>query len=156
PRDGAPSQERLVAAARHAIAAARRDGEGPLLLAGESLGGAVAALAAAEEPARVDGLLLVTPLASVPAVARRHYFALPDAFYRDAYRADLALPRYGGPVAFLLAGRDEVVFPDLCRALHDRYPAAKRIWEDPQAGHNGLRWDPALPRWREIVEFLAR
>jgi pimeloyl-ACP methyl ester carboxylesterase len=116
----------------------------------------VAALAAAADPAAVDGLLLVTPLSSVPAVARRHYLALPEAFYRDAYRADLALPRYAGPVAFLLAGRDEVVFPDLCRALHDRAPGQKRIWEDPLAGHNTVSWDPSLPRWREIVGFLAR
>jgi pimeloyl-ACP methyl ester carboxylesterase len=156
PRDGAPSEAGLVAAARQAIAAARREGDGPLFLAGESLGGAVAVLAAAAAPAQVDGLLLVTPLSSVPAVARRHYFALPEIFYRDAYRADRALPLYGGPVAFLVAGRDEVVFPDLCRALYDRAPGAKRLWEDPPAGHNTLRWDPALPRWREIVEFLGR
>ncbi|HEY6001754.1 MAG TPA: alpha/beta hydrolase [Anaeromyxobacter sp.] len=155
-RAGAPSEDALVAAARRAIALARADGDGPLLLAGESLGGAVAALAAAADPAQVDGLLLVTPLASVPAVARRHYFPLPEAFYRDAYRADLALPRYAGAVAFLLAGRDEVVFPDLCRALHDRAPGPKRIWEDPLAGHNTLSWDPSLQRWREMVEFLAR
>jgi uncharacterized protein len=156
PRGGAPSEGALVEAARRAIAAARAEGGGPLFLAGESLGGAVATLAAAADPAQVDGLLLVTPLSSVPAVARRHYFALPEAFYRDGYRADLALPRYPGPVAFLLAGRDEVVFPDLCRALHDRTPGPKRIWEDPLAGHNTLSWDPSLPRWREIVGFLAR
>ena len=156
PRGGAPSEERLVASARQAIAAARREGAGPIFLAGESLGGAVAALAAAAAPSEVDGLLLVTPLSSVPAVARRHYFALPEAFYRDAYRADAALPGYGGPVAFLVAGRDEVVFPDLSRALHDRHPGPKRLWEDPPAGHNTLSWDPALPRWREIVEHLAR
>lgn len=155
PRGGSPTQERLVAAARQAIAQVRRDGPGPILLAGESLGGAVAALAAAAEPSAVDGLLLVTPLASVPAVARRHYPALPEAFYRDPYRADLALPRYRGPVAFLVAGEDEVVFADLCRDLHDRYPGPKRMWEDPGAGHNSVGWDPALPRWREMVEFLA-
>jgi pimeloyl-ACP methyl ester carboxylesterase len=155
PRGGAPAEESLVAAARRAIALARRDGPGPVLVAGESLGGAVAVLAAAAEPSAVDGLLLVTPLASVPAVARRHYPGIPEAFYRDAYRADLALPRYGGPVAFLVAGEDEVVFPDLCRALHDRYPGPKRIWEDPRAGHNSVRWSPELPRWREMVEFLA-
>ncbi len=155
PRDGSPTEAGLVAAARRAIAVARRDSPGPVLLAGESLGGAVAALAASAEPGAVDGLLLVAPLASVPAVARRHYPALPEAFFRDPWRADLALPRYGGPVAFLVAGRDEVVFPDLCRALHDAYPGPKRYWEDPDAGHNTVGWQPGLPRWREMVEFLA-
>jgi pimeloyl-ACP methyl ester carboxylesterase len=154
PRSGAPTEHGLVAAARAAIALARREGGGPVLLAGESLGGAVAALAAAADPGAVDGLLLVAPLASVPAVARRHYPALPEPFYRDAWRADRALPRFAGRVAFLVAGEDEVVFADLCRALHDAQPGPKRLWEDPHAGHNGIRWDPALPRWREMVEFL--
>lgn len=156
PRGGAPTEESLVAAARAAVALARREGPGPVFLAGESLGGAVAALAAAADPRAVDGVVLVAPLASVPAVARRHYPALPEPFYRDGYRADRALPRYGGPVAFLVAGEDEVVFADLCRALHDGYPGPKRLWEDARAGHNTIRWDPALPRWREMIELLAR
>jgi pimeloyl-ACP methyl ester carboxylesterase len=155
-REGSPSQAALVTAAREAIAAARRDGPGPVLVAGESLGSGVAALAAAEAPAEVDGLLLVTPLASVPAVARRHYGPLPELFHRDPYRADRALLRYGGPVAFLVAGRDEVVFPDLGRALFEAQPGPKRLWLDERATHNGLDWRPGLPRWREMIEFVAR
>jgi pimeloyl-ACP methyl ester carboxylesterase len=155
PRPGEPSERALIAAAREAMAAARRDGPGPLLVAGESLGSGVAALAAAEDPAAADGLLLVTPLASVPAVARRHYGPLPGFVHRDAYRADLALPRYPGPVAVLLAGRDEVVFTDLGQLLFDAYPGRKRLWVDAPATHNGLDWSPRLPRWREMVEFLA-
>ncbi|HET8541798.1 MAG TPA: alpha/beta fold hydrolase [Anaeromyxobacter sp.] len=154
PRPGSPSQAALVRAAREAIAAARRDGPGPVVLAGESLGSGVAALAAAEAPAEVDALLLVTPLASVPAVARRHYGPLPAFLHRDPYRADLALPRYGGAAAFLVAGRDEVVFPDLGRALFEAYPGRKRLWVEEGASHNGLDWRPGLARWREIVEFL--
>jgi len=156
PREGAPGQAALVAAARQAIAAARRDGPGPILLAGESLGSGVAALAAAEAPAEVDGLLLVTPLASVPAVARRHYPPLPGFVYRDAYRADRALPRYARNAAFLVAGRDEVVFADLGRALFEAYPGPKRLWVEEGATHNGLDWRPGLSRWREMVEFLTR
>jgi fermentation-respiration switch protein FrsA (DUF1100 family) len=104
----------------------------------------------------VDGLVLVTPLASVPAVARRHYPWVPSFLVRDAWRADQALPRYGGPVAFLVAGRDEIVFPDLGVALHDAYPGPKAMWVEEGATHNGLDWRPGLARWREIVEFLAR
>jgi pimeloyl-ACP methyl ester carboxylesterase len=156
PRPGSPSERALVAAAREAIAAARRDGPGPLVVLGESLGSGVAALAAAEDPAAVDGLLLVTPLASVPAVARRHYGPLPTFVHRDAYRADLALPRYRGPLAVLLAGADEVVFADLGRGLFDAYPGPKRLWLEAAATHNGLDWRPNQPRWREMVEFLVR
>jgi pimeloyl-ACP methyl ester carboxylesterase len=155
-RPGAPSQAALVAAAREAFALARRDGPGPLLVAGESLGSGVAALAAAEDPAAVDALLLVTPLSSVPAVARRHYPPVPAFVHRDSYHADRALPRYGKRAAFLVAGRDEVVFADLGQALFDAYPGPKRLWLDPDATHNGLDWRPGLARWREMVEFLAR
>jgi fermentation-respiration switch protein FrsA (DUF1100 family) len=88
-------------------------------------------------------------------VARRHYPPLPAFFYRDPYRTDLALPRYGGDVAFVVAGRDEVVFADLGRALFDAYPGRKRLWLEERATHNGLDWRAGLERWREIVEFLA-
>lgn len=155
PRPGAPSQAALVAAAREAIAAARRGGPGPVLVAGESIGSGVAALAAAEAPAEVDGLLLVTPLSSIPAVARRHYPFVPSWLLRDTFRADRALPRYGGPVAFLVAGEDEVVFADLGRALFEAYPGPKRLWVDERAGHNTVDWRPGLARWREMIDFAA-
>jgi pimeloyl-ACP methyl ester carboxylesterase len=154
-RSGEPTQESILAAAREAIAAARAEGRGPVLLAGESLGSAVAAIAAAERPAEVAGLVLVTPLASVPAVGRRHYPFLPAAFFRDPWRADLALPRYGGPVAFLVAAADEVTFADLGEALHAAYPGPKRLWVERFAGHNSLDWSARQPRWREMVDFLV-
>jgi len=154
PRPGEPSERALVDAALEAARTARRDGPGPVILVGESLGSGVAALAAALDPAAVDGLLLVTPLASVPAVARRHYGAVPDWLVRDRYATDVALPRYPGPVGFLVAGRDEVVFPDLGLALFDARHGPKRLWLDPAAGHNSLDYDPRLPRWREMLSFL--
>jgi len=155
PRPGTPTEATLVAAAREAIAAARRDGPGPVFLAGESLGSGVAAVAAAEAPSEVDGLLLVTPLASVAAVAARHYRFVPAFLLRDTYRADRALPRYGGRTAFLVAGQDQVVFADLGRALFDAYPGQKRLWLDEPATHNGVDWHAGLTRWREMVEFLV-
>jgi pimeloyl-ACP methyl ester carboxylesterase len=155
PRPGAPGERSLVAATLAATAALRAEGKATVLVAGESLGSGVAALAAAQAPARLDGLLLVTPLASVPAVAARHYGFVPGFLVRDAYRADRALASYRGPVAFLVAGRDEVVFTDLGRALHDAHAGPKRLWTDPEAGHNTVDWDPRLRRWQEMLEFLT-
>ena len=154
PRHGDPSQESLVAACREAVTLLRRDAL-PLVLVGESLGSAVAVLAAAEQPGDVAGLILVTPLASVTAVARRHYPFVPSALVADAYRADLALPRFPGPVAFLIAGRDEVVFADLGLALFEARAGPKRLWLETGAGHNDLRYDPRDPKWREVLHFLV-
>ena len=153
PRDGEPSQESLVAACSEALTLLRGE-RLPIALVGESLGSAVASLAAAEQPADVAGLFLVTPLASVTAVAKRHYPFIPSALVADAYRADLALPRYPGPVAFLVAGRDEVVFSDLGLALHEARTGPKRLWVEPQSGHNDLAHDPRDPKWRDVLRFL--
>jgi pimeloyl-ACP methyl ester carboxylesterase len=153
PRTGSPSQESIVAAAVEAIDLL--GGEVPVFLVGESLGSAAASLAAAARP-RVAGLLLVTPLSSVTAVARRHYPFAPSSLVRDAFRADLSLPRYGGRVAFLVAGQDEVVFADLGRALFEAYPGPKRMWEEQGASHNTLRFHPTDPLWAEIWKFLGR
>lgn len=153
PRPGAPTEASLVAAAREAIRAAAP--AGPVIVVGESLGSAVAALAAAEAPAEIRGLVLVTPLASVTAVARRHYPWAPALLVRDPLRADRALPRYGGPVAFVVAGRDEVVFTDLGLALHAAYPGPKALWVEAGATHDTLDWRPGAPRWREVIRFAT-
>jgi hypothetical protein len=151
PRAGSPTQESIVDATVQAIDLLGPDL--PVFLVGESLGSAAAALAAADRP-KVAGLLLVTPVASVTALARRHYPFVPSVLLRDTFRADLALPRYGGPVAFLLAGRDEVAFPDLARALFEAYPGPKRLWEEKAASHNTLRFRPGDPLWTEVWRFL--
>ena len=152
PRTGSPSQESIVAATVEAIDLLGE--EVPVFLVGESLGSAAVALAAAARP-RVAGLLLVTPLASVTAVARRHYPFVPSSLVRDTFRADLALPRYGGRVAFLVAGQDEVVFADLGRKLFDAYPGPKHMWEEQGASHNTLRFRPGDPLWGEVWKFLG-
>jgi pimeloyl-ACP methyl ester carboxylesterase len=150
-RGGEPTESAIVAATVQAIDLLGPDL--PVLLVGESLGSAAAALAAAARPG-VAGLLLVTPLTSVPAVAGRHYPFVPSFLHRDTFRADQALPRYGGRVAFLVAGRDEVTFPDLARDLFQAYPGPKRLWEEPAAGHNTVPYRPGSPLWTEITGFL--
>lgn len=152
-RDGSPGQQAIVTATVEAVDLLAAEGPLPVLLAGESLGSAAAALAAAERPA-VAGLLLLTPLQSVAAVARRHYPWAPAALLRDRYDAAAALVRYRGPVAFLVAGADEVTFADLGVALHDGYAGPKRLWVQEGRGHNSVRYDPADPMWREAVAGL--
>lgn len=152
PRPGRPGEAALVEAAVEAVD--RLASASPLLLVGESLGTGVASLAAARRPAAVRGLLLVTPLASVPAVARRHFPLVPGFLLRDRFESAPALARFGGPAVFLLAGEDEVVFADLGRALHGAHPGPKRLLVQEGASHNGVRYDVRDPIWRESVSFL--
>jgi hypothetical protein len=151
PREGSPSEESIVAATIDAIDLVGTDV--PIFLVGESLGSAAVALAAAERP-KVAGLFLITPIPSVTALARRHYPFVPSGLVRDTFRADLSLPRFGGRVAFLLAGRDEVAPPDLARALFQAYPGPKLLREVPSATHNTLPYRPGDPLWSEITGFL--
>jgi pimeloyl-ACP methyl ester carboxylesterase len=154
-RSGSPTEQTLVAAAREAVDLLHLDGSGPLLVVGESIGSGVAALVAAERPGSVSGLILVTPLLSIPAVARRHLPFLPTLLIRDTYRADESLRQYGGPVAFLLAGRDSVVFADLGEELFRSYRGPKHLWLDPDADHNTLDYEPTAIRWAEMLVFLV-
>lgn len=153
PREGSPSEESIVTGVVEAVDLLGADI--PVLLVGESLGSAAAALAAADRP-KVAGLLLITPVSSVTALARRHYPFAPSFLVRDAFRADLALPRFGGRVAFLLAGRDEVAPPDLARALFEAYSGPKLLREVPTATHNTLPYRPGDPLWSEVKSFLLR
>jgi pimeloyl-ACP methyl ester carboxylesterase len=150
-RAGSPTEVTIVAATVEAIDLLGTDL--PNFLAGESLGSAAAVLAAAARP-HVAGLLLVTPVASVTALARHHYPLVPSFLVRDTFRADLALPGYRGRVAFLLAGRDEVAPPGQARALFDAFPGPKRLWEEPEATHNTLRYRPGDPVWADVWRFL--
>jgi pimeloyl-ACP methyl ester carboxylesterase len=151
PRTGSPSEASILAATTGAIALLGNDL--PILLVGESLGSAVAVLAAAAR-AHVAGLLLVTPVSSVTALARHHYPVVPSFLVRDPFRADLALPGYRGRVAFLLAGRDEVAPPGQARALFEAFPGTRRLWEEPEATHNTLRYRPGDPVWADVWRFL--
>jgi hypothetical protein len=60
---------------------------------------------------------------------------------------------YDGPVAFLVAGNDEIVPATLARRLYESYRGPKWLFEQPDAGHNTLDFDPSAPWWQEVTEF---
>jgi pimeloyl-ACP methyl ester carboxylesterase len=153
PLEGKPSEGSFLAAALAGVDALA---DKPLLLCGESLGGAVASLAAAQRPVVVRGLILVAPVKNLAEIGRRHYPLLPSFLLRDRFRADRALAVYKGPATFLIAGRDEVVFTDLSLALQAAHAGPHRAWVEPSASHNGLDFDPALPRWAEMAAFACK
>ncbi len=126
----------------------------PLILVGESIGSGVAALAAAQRPTRVNGLFLLTPLNRMRALARVHHPYLPSFLVRDRFEAAVAIQNFHGPLAVLLAERDEVIPPRLGKALFDGFAGPKRLWIAEGRGHNN--WDAGVsnPMWAEVSEFL--
>src|SRR5690606_26402997 len=128
-KPGSPGEKRFAVAAREAFEALGTEDERPVFLLGESLGSGVACSLAAEFPERVAGLVLVTPFTSLPDVAAHHYSFFPVRWLlRDRYENAEALQGYGGPLAVLLAGRDEIIPAALGRKLHDGYDGPKQLW----------------------------
>lgn len=154
-RPGAPTEAALVADARLALRRLREESAAPVILLGESLGSSVGIQVAAADPDWVAGLLLVVPIARMTDVAARHYPYLPmGLLMRDRWDSLSAIPRYAGPVAILVAGRDEVVGADQGRRLARACPGAVRLWEVPQAGHNAFPLVPGRPPWSEMLAFV--
>lgn len=156
-RPGSPSESAIKKAARSAVDGLLEEGYSSLFLVGESLGSGVASHLAAELPDRIRGLLLVTPFTSLQDVARSHYpnFVV-SMLLSERYDNVEALSRYEGPVAVLLAERDEVVPAELGRRLYESYEGPKKLWVQKGRTHNTLSFDPDATWWSELIEFLQR
>ena len=155
PRPGRPSEDGLVADGRAALRQLKAEGPGPVFLLGESLGSGVAVQVAAADPGAVAGLLLVTPFARMTEVASHHYPLFPmRLLLRDRWDSLGAIRRYPGPVAMLLAGRDEVVGAAQGRRLAAAVPGPVQVREVPWADHNGLPLGPGQAPWPELLDFL--
>jgi hypothetical protein len=154
-RPGSPSEESIIAAARQAITDLLQEDSRPLFLLGESLGSSFAAHLAADNPKSVSGLFLVTPLTCLADVAASHYWFLPVRFMlREHHNVQALLKGFPGPVAFLIAGRDEVMADNLGERLFKQYPGRKRLWVQPEARHNTLDFSVGARWWREVEDFL--
>lgn len=155
-REGVPSEVSFKATAKEALAALLADDSRPVFITGESLGSGIASYLASAFPDQVAGLLLVTPFTSLVDVAAHHYPFLPvRTLLRERYDSQQALASYRGPVAFLLAGRDEIVPTTLGQQLYDSYNGPKWLQIEEHAGHNSLPFDPGTPWWAEVSSFLT-
>jgi uncharacterized protein len=156
-RPGSPSEASILTAARTAIAGLLRDDSRPIFLLGESLGSSFAAALAAEYPQSISGLFLVTPLTCMADVAASHYRFLPVRWMlREHHDVQAHLQKFPGPVAFLVAGRDEVMTNNLGEKLYRQYPGYKKLWIQPDAGHNTLDFSARAPWWRQVEDFLIK
>lgn len=154
-RAGSKNEKDISDAARRAISEMLQEDARPIYLVGESLGSGFASRLAAENPKGISGLFLVTPLTRLADVAASHYPILPVRWMLlEQHNAQKHLKSYPGPVAFLVAGRDEVMKNGLGERLYRQYSGSKRLWTQPEAGHNTLDLAPGLPLWQEVADFL--
>lgn len=153
-RPGPATEPALMAAAVEAIDLLARP-EGTLLVAGESLGSAVAGQAAGARRAQVAGLLMLTPMNRLRDVARHHYPWMPvDWILRSTYDPAAALTGARMPMAVVVAEADTVVPAVLGRKLADGHHGPVRVWSLPDAGHNDLSYTPEESLWDEALGFL--
>ncbi len=153
-RKGTPSEEKIKADAAEAVTGLF-DHHNRLFLVGESLGTGVATHLAERFSKQINGLLLITPFTSLVDVGKKHYPIFPVAMLlRQRYDNVEPLQNYGGPVAFIIAGADEIIPPSLGHRLFERYQGPKRIWIQEGRGHNSLNYAPRSPWWNEVMAFL--
>ena len=138
PSQGLPSAEALIADAPlmfdFALGLAKPKS---VVAAGMSIGSGVAAtLAKARD---LDGLILVTPFASLKAVAQAAVPWIPlGPFFGHEIDAAAALRKNDTKVAIIAGGRDEIVPATCTAALRKHVPNLVFDETIPGAGHNDI------------------
>jgi pimeloyl-ACP methyl ester carboxylesterase len=153
-RDGKPSEAAFLQAARKAFNRIHEVSSAPVVLLGESLGTGLASLLAGENPDSIQGVILLTPFDSLVGVARHHYPWLPvTLILRDRFDSLQNLPKFRGPVVFLVAEQDEVVPAALGKKLALVYPGSKMELLVAGGDHNGVVGLLRQEQWQEILAF---
>jgi fermentation-respiration switch protein FrsA (DUF1100 family) len=127
-------------------------GTAPVIYFGRSLGAAVAATLALEDPP--TALILETPFTSVRAMANA---TLPGVGYFFRTRYD-TLGRIGGlraPLLILHGDADEVVPFRYGQQVFDAAPQPKAFFRIPRARHNDTYVVGGKPYWEAWERFLA-
>ncbi len=154
-RDGKPGEAAFISDGIETARLALETFGGPLWIWGESLGAGVAAGVSADEALPVAGVALITPWDNLPDLAQALYWYLPARWLiRDQYDNRANLAGYPGPVAVLIAERDEIIPMEHGRRLYDALPAPKREWIFPVAGHNSWPIDPSASWWDDVSDWL--
>lgn len=138
----------------------------PLFAYGQSLGGAVAVVVAAERP-EINAVVAESAFSGyrriAARVARRLVFsqwlanglaALTVSAGHDPIDVvDQIAPR---PLLVIVAGADEVCFPELGRELFEAAAEPKEFWLAPGAGHLGILEDHDQELMERITQFFQR
>lgn len=109
-----------------------------IVLFGESIGSGPAIQIAQENP-DAAALILLTPFSSIADIARRHFFYVPvGLLLRDRFDNISKVGSLGMPQYYYAAQNDEIVPPDLTRALFEAASEPKFWHMFEKAGHNNI------------------
>ena len=147
---GTPSEAGLLEAGRRALGFLDAEGIRPrdTVLYGESIGTGIATRLATER--EFGGLILESPYTSIRDLARRAVPWLPvDLLLSDRFEQLSLVGRVRAPLLLLQGAGDQLVPPDMGRAVFEAANQPKRLWSAPQGGHNDLA------RFGAIAEAIA-
>jgi fermentation-respiration switch protein FrsA (DUF1100 family) len=150
---GSPSESGLLTDGLAAFDWLSAQGNGDVVLLGQSLGSGVAVNAAAERPA--TGVILLSAYLSVLSVAQTQYPFLPvAALIKDAFRSDLSIAGVKQPKLFIHGRRDTVIPLSSGEALYRIAPEPKRMLIYDASGHNDI-WEGLTAEILRFVEGTA-
>jgi pimeloyl-ACP methyl ester carboxylesterase len=153
-REGKPGEAALVTDGAESLRLILAQYGRPIYVLGESLGAAVATGALAAARIDVDGLVLCSPWDDLLSVARALYWFLPvQALVRDRYDSRAYLKSYTGPLAVIVADRDELVPRQSSLRLYETYPGPKKLWI-LRGTHNTWLGATSRPWWQSVFQFL--
>jgi pimeloyl-ACP methyl ester carboxylesterase len=154
-RSGELSEKSFVADARLTAKLARKDFGGPLFIWGESMGCGVASALASDRDLGARGVVMLTPWDTLLNEAKAKFPWLPvKLLMRDKYDNVANLAGCDGPVAVIMAKRDEIIPNRLTRRLYESLSQPKQLWVFEKAGHNDWPTDPGNGWWDEVMEFV--
>ena len=155
-RPGRLGESSFVADALQAARRATQEFDGPLYVWGESLGCGVASAVAADPDLEVRTAVMLTPWDRLPDLAQRIYWYLPARWLARAKYDNISnLQDFVGPVAVLMAGRDEVIPNVHTMRLYESLSSPKRLWVFQDAGHNSWPTAPDASWWTEVMEWVS-
>ena len=155
---GLPTEQgtyRDARAAYEVVRAKYRDEESPpVVLHGQSLGGAVAIQLALDKPVR--GLIVESSFSSVVDMGEKLYPLLPIKWFcRFRYDSVSKVPGLNIPKLFAHSPQDDLIPYDLGEKLY-RAAAEPKDFVVLQGSHNDAGWTLTPAYWRAVETFLDR
>jgi hypothetical protein len=153
--EGKPSEQGFYKDARAWIQKLRSLGfkSSDFILYGESIGTGVATQMAMEFP-DAKALILESPYTSLTDVAAGSYFFVPvRLLMKDRFDNLSKISEIKSPVLIIQSIDDEVIPPEMGRALYDAAPEPKDIYRIKGYGHNNIPQDDIA---RAAMEFIEK